>query len=931
MFKRVLSLIVILAAASSLVFIFFANDLFSGLVLQKEKGNVLECAHSVDRSGNIYFVRKEQNRSFLISLDSTGRQSYKRDISSVVGSNCVFDSIFIDQDKTLLLTVYKLIPNSSRINQAAIYMFRDDGSYVSQIFKNNAQQFYDSKYRLISAMSDDNKKVYFGFLNGAAMDIFAYEKGGKGPASKLSDYSVGDIQEKINAFYVLPSTDVIISLEGGTLLKKSRNSADTSYKFSQKTIIDNFWFAGNQFYCRDAVSGTVYISSAVKLDLSAAIKGDKSIVDSEGVSFRTLNPIAVGNVGNLMGILESDGVHRIFLGGFAFLPEIGKTDTSARKDLTQWFMLAGIVAGTVILSMLIWDFYCSFMNMKLSILLRQAILVVLAIFLSLYFLTNHIIIPNSQSMLAKSHLTDQIKSGQMFIAAFKSFAEESGRRPDAVQSGRFFEHFRKYLSGSPAENTDAEKAALEGGGGMLNTAHISFITREGGRFVLAASNDRYENGYPADLLGYGKKYIQSLEEAEKGTVTSFEVMTQRGKELCVLMPTGFNFSGSPVALSVMVGMDVLEKNTSDMTATVIRFMRFVGLALVVLVMIVEYFTVFYVRRLKKSVDKIAAGDYGREIDVHSGDEIEDLSSSITALSKSILSTTNSLNKLNASYHRFVPQRFLEMLGEKHIEDVGKKSQAYKENVIMLFMRFRFLSSIGENSEEIFSNINAVFENVVPVVSEGKGTVYNFLPDGFNAVFECGAEEVLRAALKIREVLSSLNQQRKKAGLGEVDIRIFISRGNIMLGFIGDEKRMEPAAISREAQKARAMHQICFDSDIYIACVRDVLEELPKGGYRNRRIGEVMIEEDKVEFFDLYDSDPYTLLKTKEVHSDRFELGVNLFVKGDYANARNMFMDIIKYSSLDGAARNYMYISEYNLRSEQKQNTYTTINRLERMR
>jgi len=917
LFKKFLSFIIIFSAISTLVYIFFANDLISDII-QPESGNVLECAHAVDRSGNIYFVRKEEKHSYLVSLDSTGRQSYKRNISDVVGDNCIFDNIFIDQDKTLFLTAYELESSSSRIRQAGIYMFRDDGSFVSQIFKNNLQQIYDSKFRLISAMSDDNLNVYFGFINGASADVFTYEKGAGSQAKKTNEYSIAGLTDKINAFYILPSGDAIFSLEGGELLKKSGRNEDTTYKFSEKVIVDRFWFAGNQFYCRDAVSGNMYISSALNLDLSVAMKGGKNISDREEIFFKQLNPVAVGNVGNVMGIFNDNGIHRIFLGGFAFLPEIGKTDTSDRNDLNLWFMLAGITAGIIIVSLLAWDFYCSFLNMRLSILLRQAFLVILVIFLALYFLTNNIIIPKSGEMLEKSHLEEQIKAGEMFIAAFKSFAAGQGDNDIGLsKAGLFFERFRENLYSSLADK-------------LLNTAHISLITGDGDQYIVAASNDRYEEGYPVRLMGYGNGFINEIQKMEKD-ITSFEVMTQRGRELCVLLPTGMTLSGSPVILGLVVGLDALYDNTSGMAATVTGYMRLIGLILVLLVMIVEYFTVYNVRRLKKGVDKIAAGDYGREIDVHSGDEIEELSNSIRTLSLNILNTTNSLNKLNASYYRFVPQRFLEILGETRIENVGKKSQAYKENVVMLFLRFRFLSSMGVKSKEIFSNINDVFENIVPVVSESKGTVYNFLPDGFNAVFESQPEDVLRAALRIREVLGALNQERKKKRLGEVDMRIFISKGNIMLGFIGEEKRMEPAAISNEAQKAEPVEKICFDSEIYISCTKEVLDELPTGVYRSRRIGQIMIQEEKVELFDLYDSDPYMLLKTKEVHSDRFELGVNLFIKGDYANARNMFMDIIKYSSLDGAVRNYMYIAEHNLRSEHKHSTYTTIHELEKIR
>lgn len=929
MYKKILSLLIIFVAIFSLVFIFFANKLITKIFVQPNTENVLECSHAVDRSGNIYYILKEQNQSFLISLDSTGRQVYKKDISEVVGEDCIFDNIYVDRDKTLFLTVYKLLPDTPVIKQVGVHMFRDDGSFVAQIFKENVEQFYDSKFRLISKMSDDDRNIYFGFLNANTLDVFTYEKGSKEPIACTNEYPLGDIADKINAFLVLPTGEAIFSLEGGTLLKKSGNDADISYQFNNKVIVDSFWFAGNQFYCRDAVSGNIYVSTLSKLDPAIVVNGNKVISNKEGIQFGQLDPIVIGNVGNVMGILEDNGVHRIFSGGFAFLPEIGKTETFDRKDLTFWFLLAGIIVGTIILSLLLWDFYCNFLHMRLSILYRQAFLVILVIFLSLHFLINYLIIPKAEEMQRRMYLTEQLKAGQIFIAAYKGFAADSGSNQlDIDRSGAFFNRFRENLSFALPTEEDAIDATTRQ---MLNTSNLNFMIQDSGQYIVVASNNRYEAGYPAVRMGYGKNFIEEIKKAETNTITSYETMTSRGKGLCVLMPTGLTLAGSPVTLSLVAGLENLDKDTSNMAATLTNLMRLIGLVLIVLSIVVEYFNVFNVRKLKKGVDQIAAGDYGREIDVHSGDEIEDLSDSITALSLNMLSTKISLDKLNASYYRFVPLRFLEILGETQIENVGKGSQRYKENMVMLFLRFKFLTSRGERSEEIFANINNVFENVVPVVSESKGTVYNFLPDGFNAVFEGDSQVVLQVALRIREVLSALNRQRQANGQDEVDIRIFITKGNIMLGFVGDEKRMEAAAISNEARKAEPIIQLCFDSEIYIACTAEIQAEQPHGAYRNREIGEVMIQEEKVRLFDLYDGDPYTLLKVKEVHADKFELGVNLFRKGNYVKARQIFMDIIKYSSQDGAARNYMYIAEHNLRSQHKQSTYTTIYELERMR
>ncbi|MDD2554285.1 MAG: hypothetical protein PHP51_06915, partial [Desulfotomaculaceae bacterium] len=593
--KKILSLIIILFAISSLGFVFFANDLISSLFVQRDNKKVLEYAHGVDRSGNIYFIRKEKEQSFLVSVDSTGRQSYKKNISDKVAKQSIFDSIFIDQDKNLFLTVYEIMPGSSQITEVGIYMFRDDGNFVAQIFKNGIQQNYDSKFRLVSAMSDDDRNLFFGFLNGTSLDVFAYEKGKTEQVKKVNAYSIGEISDKINAFYVLPSGDAIFSLESGTLLKKSNSeNRDTSFTFngSNKVIIERFWFAGNQFYCQDAISGNMYISSSSKLEPYLVMKGNKVISEKDGITFAQLNPVAVGNVGNVAGALNKGSFNRLFLGGFAFLPEVGKTDPSDSKDLTKWFLLIGIVAGSIILSLLLWDCYCSILHMKLSMLFRQAFMVILVIFLALYTLTSFIIIPKSEDMIGNVHLAEQIQKGQMFTASCKGFVtSQQGSELDQEKAIAFFAQFRENRS----------RLWLTTKNEIQNEAQISLITMDAGQYVLLASDERYEEGFPAARMGYGGDFINGIREAENKTINSLEVMSKNGIERCVLMPTGMTFSGSPVILSIIVGLDVLNKEISDRTGTITVYIALVGLILVLLVMVVEYFTVHNVRRLKNSV------------------------------------------------------------------------------------------------------------------------------------------------------------------------------------------------------------------------------------------------------------------------------------------------------------------------------------------
>jgi len=899
-------LVIIFITVSVLFFTLFAHNFVTGLFSRGQDDSVLEYAYAIDKRGNIYYVRSEGEKRFLLSLDSSGNQNYKKDITSFTGTNSIIDNIYITQDNTLVLTGYLLDTATSRINGAKLFLFRDDGSFAAEVFSTELNIIYDSKYRVISSLSDDDNKICFSLLRGMALELYTVGKGGDLKARLSGSIPVGDITSQLNAFLALPSGDVILSLNKGMLVKKSGKRQDATFLITESSgaIIDNFWYAGKHFYCRDAVNGDLYASSTGETDLMAVVKGEKMVSGSENISFRQLSQVAVGSIGNLAGVLKTDSGDRIFKGNFDYLTEVAQTKASSRSGLMTWFLAAALLAGIIIITLLIWDFYCSFMRLQMSLLFRQAFLVIFVIYISFYVLTEAIIVPKSKQMLTEVHLEDQIKSAQLLVESSRTFLiDPVTKEIDPTACEKYFADFRR--DGSAA-------------------TRIYLLMEKNNRQSVVFSSERYESGYPAALaLGYAEKLSESIRAAQTGTA-SLTIMTQEGSQECILLPSGMSYSGEPVIFAGVTSLSNLNQNTLSMTNTVVLYMRIIGLVLALLVVLVEILTALNIKKLKKGVDKIAAGDYRCRLDVHSGDEIEDLAKSVTALAQHILKVTKSLSRLNNSYYRFVPQRFLEMIGERHIEDAGKNSQAYKENVVLLYLRLNFLTNSAQNSEEIFSNLNSVFEKIVPVVNENQGTVYNFLTVGFNAVFESEPEKVLTVAFRIREVLSSLNCVRNKLGKSEVDIRIFITTGNIMLGFIGDESRMEPAAISDTLRKAEWILHLCFNSDIYICCTRDILESLPPEAYRNRRIGEVAVHGGVVEIFDFYDSDPYVLLKNKELYASKFDQGVTLFAEGRYKEALTIFMDIIKCFSGDGVTRNYMFLAEKNLFAEEKQRTYMTI-------
>lgn len=145
---------------------------------------------------------------------------------------------------------------------------------------------------------------------------------------------------------------------------------------------------------------------------------------------------------------------------------------------------------------------------------------------------------------------------------------------------------------------------------------------------------------------------------------------------------------------------------------------------------------------------------------------------------------------------------------------------------------------------------------------------------------------------------------------QADVRLVLSGGDVMLGIVGDENRMAPAVVSDVVATSERLSALQVPSSIYILCTADVVEGAQ--GYRMRRIGQYFDRGRALELYDVYDGDPYALLKLKESIQPQFEAALACYEQGDMAQARLRFMQIVKTAFDDGVSRNYLYCADARL-------------------
>lgn len=903
MAKKIISFIVILlvyCTAGVAVLIATSNFGF-GFGGQRERS--VSSAYALDRAGDIYFVAESGGSKELICVDSTGKRLFEKKLDpDVFGESFYVDSIYVEHDKGIYLSVYEFDSDTLFIGRVSVHSFYEDGTYAQEVFSEKVSRYKNAESVLISSFSEDDDAVYFSLLNGGKAEVFTALKNNSEPAAKIAEHKLP--QTDIYGAYTFPNGNVVTGRKGGITLLTADGSSEVNN--SGSAVFDRFWNGIELVYTMNSATGDIYTLSRDGA-MSAAVSGSRIINAEEKLTTASFSDVSVGITGNIIGTVRADS-ERIYSGSFSVMSRIYTDDVDQGAVINSILVLAGAAVAAVLLTILTWDLYVSILKMHLSILLRQSLLIIMLIFIVLYSLSYLIIIPQVENIVT----TNYSHEAQLIANSFEDSVN------GVIGNDPQYSDYENFLRAQGEASAASDQSGDFGCDDEKPQIHL--VQNRNGRMEIIASNELYADGTPADRLLYGRNFTETAlamteqEEFFMGSGTE-------GEKLFMIRKTQLPVTSDDAYIVIGIRISGLSGAVQEIQRMINLFLVGGGVVLVVIFMMIENITAGAVRKLRRSVDRIAGGEYNAPINIRTGDEIEDLSKSVKALAVHIIDKTTSLERLNNSYYRFVPLSFLKNLGETQIERVDKSLHS-KQRMAVLLLRFNMSDGGMMGSQDIFEGINGVFEQLIPIIGEHNGTAYNFLYNGFSAIFNECSEDALLAAIRMREVLAAYNEVCRTRGKRTADVRIVISEGDVLLGFIGDEKRMEPTAVSGAITEAEQIEKLCEDSGLYIVCTEDAYDTLPQGKYRSRRIGRFdAAGQGAVGLYDMFDSDPYSMIKLKEQFSREFTAAVELFEKGDYISARTRFMDIVKYAPDDGAARNYLYLAEHNISASRRILTY----------
>ncbi len=260
---------------------------------------------------------------------------------------------------------------------------------------------------------------------------------------------------------------------------------------------------------------------------------------------------------------------------------------------------------------------------------------------------------------------------------------------------------------------------------------------------------------------------------------------------------------------------------------------------------------------------------------------------------------------NDASRRFVPREFLDLLGRESLTDV-QLGDHISGTMTVLFSDIRDFTKLSEalTPTENFQFLNSYLKNVTPIIRTYHGFIDKYIGDAIMALFPDKAVDALEAAVALLRQVGIYNAGRKSAGYVPIRIGIGLHRGELILGTIGEEHRMETTVIADAVNVASRMEGLTKIFGVDLLVSGGVVDALPKGhGIPLRHLGAVKAKgkTQSVEIYECYSNDAPQMLEHKEATKSLFSQAMSEYRKGMFITAGKMFARVAELNRHDAPA------------------------------
>jgi adenylate cyclase len=273
------------------------------------------------------------------------------------------------------------------------------------------------------------------------------------------------------------------------------------------------------------------------------------------------------------------------------------------------------------------------------------------------------------------------------------------------------------------------------------------------------------------------------------------------------------------------GIGVVSNVPSDRAFEAVYLIQKQNFLLLCIVFLVAFLIVFVfaktlsvpIVKLVNATKQIEKGDFHITIQPNSNDEIGVLTSSFSRMAKGLWEK----EQIKGAFGKFVNPEIVKRALSGSVELGGE----YKVCTVF-FSDIRNFTNMSERMEpgEVVDILNRYFTEMVKCVHDTGGVVDKFIGDAVMAHWgslvhlDNPSKQSVRAALRMRRALISLNKEFELEGKPKIRIGCGINTGPVIAGQIGSEERLEFTVIGDAVNLASRIEYLNkhFGTDILIS-------------------------------------------------------------------------------------------------------------------
>lgn len=392
-----------------------------------------------------------------------------------------------------------------------------------------------------------------------------------------------------------------------------------------------------------------------------------------------------------------------------------------------------------------------------------------------------------------------------------------------------------------------------------------------------------------------------------GESVTGRIKDRLGERLVCITPIG-GLSGETVYL---LETGIYTSNISAYTFTYIKDFVIVSAAFLVIVMVVLLILFYQILaplgEMKREMQLFADGDRSIRIRSSSEDELTGIAHVFNKMADDIDIQILNLQRMSETYYRFVPPSIIGLLGKDNLGSLTLGSNVKGSFAVLNIRMYPEETMELDRMEKLMNR----FFNTVNQFTQQSGIIS--IVDDANLqsmmlICQHGADSAIITALSI---LARMDADNKLYGEEEqLDVMFVLDQTNVYFGICGDEERYIPVVLAPEFENLLSYGKWLRNmGSRFLMTAAAYGSAATIGSYGSRYIGFLQMDDREVGVYDVYDDRNAEQIRLMRQTQHAFDKAMELYEKGYYYEAKNLYAMVLRENQQDMAARYYIFRCE----------------------